>query len=50
MMVTILPLLGMENEPGELLVKGPNLFLNYWNQPENTQKEFTVDGWFKTGN
>jgi malonyl-CoA/methylmalonyl-CoA synthetase len=25
-------------------------FINrYWNKPEATQKEFTQDGWFKTG-
>ena len=34
---------------GELLIKGPSLFQEYWNNPEATQKAFTVDGWFKTG-
>lgn len=34
---------------GELLVKGPNVFGSYWNLPEATQKSFTQDGWFITG-
>lgn len=33
---------------GELQVKGPTVFVEYWNRPEETQKEF-VDGFFKTG-
>ncbi|CAG8499669.1 7519_t:CDS:10 [Cetraspora pellucida] len=36
-------------QPGELHVKGPNVFKEYWNRPEATKKEFTEDGWFKTG-
>ena len=35
--------------PGEIMVKGRNVFLEYWNRPEETVKSFTVDGWFKTG-
>lgn len=34
---------------GEIQVKGPNVFKEYWNKPEETQKTFTSDGWFKTG-
>ena len=34
---------------GELHVKGDNVFKKYWNRPEVTQKSFTNDGWFKTG-
>ena len=37
------------NEPGEIVVKGKNVFNEYWNKPEATKKEFTTDGWFKTG-
>lgn len=33
---------------GELLVRGPQLFLEYWNRPEETRDSF-VDGWFRTG-
>jgi malonyl-CoA/methylmalonyl-CoA synthetase len=34
---------------GEIQIKGKNVFLEYWNKPEATQKTFTEDGWFKTG-
>ena len=37
------------SEAGELLIKGPNVFQEYHNKPEATEKEFTEDGWFKTG-
>jgi len=30
-------------------VKGPNVFLGYWQMPEKTAEEFTSDGFFKTG-
>lgn len=40
---------GHEKESGELLVKGPNVFKEYWNRPEATKEAFTLDGWFKTG-
>ncbi|AEI48584.1 acyl-CoA synthetase [Runella slithyformis] len=36
-------------QPGEIQVKGKNVFLEYWQRPEATQKTFTEDGWFKTG-
>ena len=38
-----------DNEPGEIQVKGDNVFLEYWRRPEATAKEFTDDGFFKTG-
>jgi len=38
-----------EGDSGEILVKGENVFIEYWNNPEATVKEFTADGWFKTG-
>lgn len=34
---------------GEIQIKGNNVFLEYWRRPEATQKAFTKDGWFKTG-
>ena len=36
------------NEPGEILVRGKNVFREYWNKPEATKEAF-IDGWFKTG-
>lgn len=36
-------------EPGEIQVRGENVFQEYWKQPEATAKSFTKDGWFKTG-
>ncbi|KAG7174692.1 Malonate--CoA ligase ACSF3-like [Homarus americanus] len=36
-------------ESGELLVRGPNVFKEYWKNSQATLKEFTQDGWFKTG-
>ncbi|ODM95935.1 Acyl-CoA synthetase family member 3, mitochondrial [Orchesella cincta] len=34
---------------GDLLVKGPSVFKEYWGNPDATKKEFTDDGWFITG-
>ena len=36
-------------EPGEIQVKGDNVFNEYWNKPSATVDAFTIDGWFKTG-
>jgi malonyl-CoA/methylmalonyl-CoA synthetase len=33
---------------GELQVRGPAVFLEYWNRPEETRAAF-ADGWFRTG-
>ncbi len=38
-----------ENIPGEVLVKGDNVFLGYYKNQEATDAVFTEDGWFKTG-
>jgi len=37
-----------EGEPGEIQVRGPVVFREYWNAPEVTAASFT-DGWFRTG-
>lgn len=34
---------------GELLLKGDNIFQGYWRRPEETERAFTADGWFRTG-
>jgi malonyl-CoA/methylmalonyl-CoA synthetase len=34
--------------PGEILVKGPGVFREYWGKPEATRQTFR-DGWFCTG-
>jgi malonyl-CoA/methylmalonyl-CoA synthetase len=39
---------GPEGQPGEILVKGPGVFLEYWGRPEETAGAF-LDGWFRTG-
>ena len=37
-----------ESEPGEIQVRGPAVFREYWNKPDVTRASF-VDGWFRTG-
>lgn len=37
------------NESGELWVRGPQVMLGYWNQPEETENTLSEDGWLKTG-
>ena len=38
-----------KNIPGEVQVKGNNVFLGYYKNEEATAATFTEDGWFKTG-
>ena len=38
-----------ENIPGEVMVRGENVFLGYYKNEEATKAVFTEDGWFKTG-
>jgi len=35
--------------PGEIIVRGKNVFQQYWQKPDATQEAFTKEGWFKTG-
>jgi long-subunit acyl-CoA synthetase (AMP-forming) len=37
------------NEPGELLVRGYNTMIGYWNDKEKTDECYTHDRFFKTG-
>jgi malonyl-CoA/methylmalonyl-CoA synthetase len=36
------------NSSGEVEVRGPNVFAEYWQRPKETQEAFH-DGWFRTG-
>ncbi|NBD20060.1 AMP-binding protein [Aquabacterium fontiphilum] len=37
------------DEPGELVVRGPQVMKGYWNRPEETAKVIDPEGWLATG-
>ena len=39
----------LPGESGEIQIRGPSVFKEYWGKPEITQNSFTTDKWFKTG-
>jgi malonyl-CoA/methylmalonyl-CoA synthetase len=38
-----------DGQPGEIQVRGPAVFREYWERPDDTAAAFTDDGWFRTG-
>ncbi|MER6266756.1 AMP-binding protein [Streptomyces sp900105755] len=36
-------------EPGEIVVRGPNVTAGYWNDPQATAAAFDEEGWFHSG-
>jgi fatty-acyl-CoA synthase len=37
------------NTPGELMLRGPHIIKEYWDEKEKTRETFDSKGWLKTG-
>jgi long-chain acyl-CoA synthetase len=38
-----------DGEIGEVIARGPNIMLGYWNRPDETHAVLGPDGWYRTG-
>jgi acyl-CoA synthetase (AMP-forming)/AMP-acid ligase II len=38
-----------DGDPGEVVVRGPNVFAGYWGQEEESKAAFLPGGWLRTG-
>jgi long-chain acyl-CoA synthetase len=38
-----------EGDPGEIVVRGPNVFSGYWDEETETKEAFLPEGWLRTG-
>ncbi|MDR1853173.1 MAG: AMP-binding protein [Propionibacteriaceae bacterium] len=38
-----------QGERGELLIQGPQVFMGYWNNPDETERTLLPGGWLRTG-
>jgi len=41
--------IALAGDPGEIWVRGPNVFPGYWEDPDATAAALTADGWLRTG-
>ncbi|MDP9194945.1 MAG: AMP-binding protein [Acidobacteriota bacterium] len=49
MMFTEVELREMDDEVGEMWIRGPHVSSGYWNNADATAEAYAADGWFRTG-